>query len=133
MNTKAILTAVSLLLATSAYGIDEKFFKAIHQVESSGRTGKVIGDGGKALGPLQIHKAYFLDAAAYDKSLGKDYSKVEDLGFAKKVVKAYLKRYAPEAVKKNDYQTLARIHNGGPQGHKNAATVKYWQKVRERI
>ena len=130
---KAILTTAVLFLSTSVYGVDEKFFNALHQVEASGRTGKVIGDSGKALGPLQIHRAYFLDAAAYDKSLGKDYSKVQDLAFAKRVVKAYLRRYAADAVKRNDYQTLARIHNGGPQGHKNAATMKYWQKVKNWI
>lgn len=133
MNTKTILSVICLITSFAVHAVDEKFFNALHQVEASGRTGKVIGDSGKALGPLQIHKAYFLDAAAFDKSLGKDYSKVQDLAFAKRVVRAYLKRYAPNAVKRNDYQTLARIHNGGPIGHKNEATVKYWAKVKRHI
>ena len=133
MNMKLLAIAGAFVLAASAHATDEKFFKAIHFVEASGRTGKVIGDSGKALGPLQIHRAYFRDAAEFDPSLGKDYTKVQDLAFAKRVVKAYMKRYAPAAVKRNDYQTLARVHNGGPMGHKNPDTVKYWVKVKSRI
>lgn len=135
MNITSYITAVGLFVSSSLYGssLDEKFVKAIHQVESSGRTGKVIGDGGKALGPLQIHKAYFKDAVSYDKSLKNDYSKVTDLGFAKKVMSAYLNKYAPDAVRNDDYETLARIHNGGPMGHRNPDTVDYWKKVKKNL
>jgi len=129
---KHILLGLCCLSVVSR-AADEKLFAALHKVESGGRTGKIIGDNGRALGPLQIHKEYFLDAAAVDKTLGKDYSKVEDLSFAKRVVTAYLKRYAPTAYKTRDYQTLARIHNGGPAGHKKTATLKYWAKVKREL
>jgi hypothetical protein len=36
-------------------------------------------------------------------------------------------------VNKKDFETLARIHNGGPRGHKNPATVGYWNKVRKNL
>ena len=133
MNVKTLVTVLSLLTATSTKATDSRFFNALHQVESSGRTGRIVGDHGKALGPLQIHREYFNDAAEYDKSLGNDYSRVTDLAFAKKVVVAYLKRYAPKAVSTNDYKTLARVHNGGPAGYKNPNTVGYWKKVESNL
>lgn len=134
MNLKHIVLGVLITInSTFAGNINEKFFKALHQVESSGRTGRVIGDHGRALGPLQIHREYFNDAAEYDKSLGNNYNRVTDLEFAKRVVSAYLNRYAPKAVAKNDFKTLARVHNGGPNGHKVAATVKYWSKIEQNL
>jgi len=33
-------------------------------------------------------------------------------------------------VSANDWQTMARVFNGGPQGARKAATVKYWNRVR---
>ncbi len=133
MNMKIWLVSVGIGISLHAHATDNRFFKALHQVESSGRTGRVIGDNGKALGPLQIHREYFQDAAEADPSLGNNYNQVTDLGFAKRVVTAYLKRYAPKAVAANDFQTLARIHNGGPRGHKNPATLGYWTKVRKNL
>ncbi len=133
MNIKLWLVGVGIGISLHSHATDNRFFKALHQVESSGRTGRVIGDNGKALGPLQIHREYFQDAAESDPSLGNNYNQVTDLNFAKRVVTAYLKRYAPKAVATNDFQTLARIHNGGPRGHKNPATLGYWTKVRKNL
>lgn len=133
MNMKHILVSVGIGISLHANATDDRFFKALHQVESSGRTGMVIGDNGKALGPLQIHRKYFQDAIKVDPSLGKNYFQVTDLKFAKRVVTAYLKRYAPTAVKKKDFQTLARIHNGGPRGLKNTATLEYWNRVQKNL
>lgn len=133
MNMKLWLVGVGIGISLHANATDARFFRALHQVESSGRTGRIIGDNGKALGPLQIHREYFQDAVAADPSLGKNYNQVTDLGFAKRVVTAYLKRYAPKAVASNDLETLARVHNGGPRGHKNPATLGYWNKVRKNL
>lgn len=133
MNMKHLLVSVGIGISLHTNATDNRFFNALHQVESSGRTGRVIGDSGKALGPLQIHREYFQDAAEVDPSLGKNYNRVTDLEFSKRVVTAYLKRYAPTAVNKKDFQTLARIHNGGPRGHKNPATLGYWNKVQKNL
>ena len=59
------------------------FLNALHQVESNGKTGHIVGDNGKALGPFQIHYSYWNDVK--DKVGGK-YEDVENLDYAKKVV-----------------------------------------------
>jgi len=134
MNIKS-LGFTSLVFLTNAFAteLNPKFIKAIHQVESSGKLGNVIGDNGKALGPLQIHRSYFQDAVNFDPSIKTGYNSVTNLSIATRVVSAYLKRYAPIAVKQNDYKTLARIHNGGPNGNNNPNTNKYWTKVSNHI
>ncbi len=130
MKTKFMLLVLSLSTTyVSAATVNKKFLNALHQVESSGRLGAIVGDGGKALGPLQIHRNYFVDAAQFDHSLGNDYNRVTDLAFAQRVVNAYLNRYAATAVAENNFEVLARVHNGGPSGFKNRATVRYWTKV----
>ena len=118
-------TFLLLALAVTAQAAPPaSFFRALHVVETSGRTGPIIGDGGKALGPLQIHKAYHADAR-----IGGDYSRCADLDYSRRVVTAYLQRYAPAAWAAGDVTTLARIHNGGPRGAAKPATVAYGDKV----
>jgi len=118
------LTLLLALAATAQAAPPASFFRALHIVETSGRTGAILGDGGKALGPLQIHKAYHADAR-----IGGDYSRCADLNYSKRVVSAYLQRYAPAAWAAGDVTTLARIHNGGPRGATKPATVNYGNKV----
>jgi hypothetical protein len=119
------LLALFLALAATAQAAPPaSFFRALHTVETSGRTGAILGDNGKALGPLQIHKAYHADAR-----VGGDYSRCADLNYSKRVVSAYLQRYAPQAWAAGDVTTLARIHNGGPRGASKPATVNYAAKV----
>ena len=113
------------LCATAHAAPPDSFFRALHVVETSGRTGPILGDGGKALGPLQIHRAYHADSR-----VAGDYSRVADLAYSKRVATAYLKRYAPEAWAKGDVETLARVHNGGPRGHLKAATKSYGVRVK---
>ena len=121
MKRLALLLA---LCATAHAAPPASFFRALHVVETSGRTGPIIGDGGRALGPLQIHRAYHADAR-----IGGDYSRCADLDYSKRVVSAYLQRYAPAAWESGDVKTLARVHNGGPRGANKAATVAYGDKV----
>jgi hypothetical protein len=117
--------AIFLALATTAHAAPpESFWRALHLVETSGRHGPILGDNGRSLGPLQISRAYFTDSR-----VGGTYEQVTDLGFARKVVTAYLQRYAPKAWAAGDVVTLARIHNGGPAGARKAATVNYGAKV----
>lgn len=117
--------ALLLSLAATAHAAPpESFFRALHLVETSGRHGPILGDNGRSLGPLQISRAYFTDSR-----VGGTYEQVVDLGFARKVVTAYLQRYAPRAWAAGDVVTLARIHNGGPTGARKASTLNYGQKV----
>lgn len=118
--------ALLLVLAAAAHAAPpESFFRALHIVETSGRRGAILGDNGKALGPLQIHRGYWQDSR-----VGGTYEQCADLEYSKRVVAAYLQRYAPEAYSKGDIQTLARVHNGGPRGASKPATLSYAAKVR---
>lgn len=122
-----------------------KFFDAMHQVESNGKlTGNkpILGDNGRARGPLQIWKVYFEDAKQFsDDPVVKNgkYEDVDDLDFSKRVVIQYLKRYAPNALKSKNWQVLARIHNGGPAGANKNYTKKYkntgeyWERLKQHI
>lgn len=132
--TKFLTTLVcSCLISVSAGEVNDQFLKALHQVESSGRVGNIVGDNGKALGPLQIHRSYFNDAVAFDSTLTNRYETVTNLVYAQRVVSAYLNRYAPKAVKSNNFEVMARIHNGGPNGYKKSSTIPYWKKVQKHI
>ena len=101
----------------------EDLFYAIHQREAEGRVGVIDGynDGGAALGPMQIHKAYWIDSEVAGK-----YQDCVNLEYSKRVMLKYWERHCPKALESLDFQTLARIHNGGPTGHKRNSTVKYW-------
>jgi len=118
------LALILALCATAQAAPPPSFFRALHVVETSGRTGAILGDNGKALGPLQIHRAYHADAR-----IGGDYSRCADLDYSKRVVSAYLQRYAPAAWASGDVTTLARVHNGGVRGASKPATVAYGDKV----
>lgn len=112
------------LCATSHAAPPESFWRALHQVETSGRHGPIVGDGGKALGPLQIHRGFHADSRVPG-----PYERVADLAYARRVATAYFKRYAPAAWAAGDVETLARVHNGGPRGHLKPATKRYGAKV----
>lgn len=117
--------ALLLVSVCTACATDERFFQALHQVETGGRIGAIVGDKGKALGPFQIHKGYWTDS-----KVAGSYSDVVGTNYARKVVIAYLKRYCPDAVSSNNYEVMARVHNGGPKGNSKVATMSYWHKVK---
>jgi len=118
-----------LLMGADAVAQSDRLLDAIEQVESGGRT-NVVGDNGKAIGPMQIHRVYWKDAVEHDPSIGGSYSDCKDPTYARRIVRAYMDRYAPKGASD---EVLARIHNGGPKGHRKAATEKYWVKVRKRL
>jgi len=39
-----------------------RFYKALNMVETNGKQGRILGDNGNSLGPLQISYAYWLDS-----------------------------------------------------------------------
>ena len=124
---KSILATI--LLATTIHAAPpESFWRAMHHVETRGKTGWIWGDNRRSLGPLQISRAYFLDS-----KVPGSWGKCTNLAYSKRVATAYLKRYAPRAWATGDCETLARIHNGGPKGHKKGVTVGYWVKIRREL
>lgn len=107
--------------------LNPKFIEIIGKIESNNND-FAVGDKGKAISRFQIWEIYYKDAKNYDKSINFSYSSLTNKNNAVKVMTAYLNRYAREAVKNNDFEKLARIHNGGPLGYKKQSTIKYWQK-----
>ena len=125
MNYKTVYLSLLILLLTCACTAAtlSDFLKAVNQVEASGQTGMIWGDNHKALGPFQIHKQYWHDSCVQG-----SYKQVADYSYGSKVVIAYLKRFCPKALQNNDWETCARVHNGGP-GFSRTRTNFYWKKI----
>ena len=140
------IAIVALLLASTAAAqyTWRSTLDAIRQVETGGCPKGGIGtkgDRGNALGPYQIWKIYHTDAAERDKPLT-DYRRcLTSRSYSERVVKAYMTRYCGAAVRRlvqgtgtlADVERVARVHNGGPRGHKKKATLAYWAKVKQEV
>ena len=124
---------VSLFFVSSSFGISEKeltrVLQAIRIVESNNNP-SAVGDGGNAIGVYQIWESYWKDATEFS-NLGGKYRDCFVPEYADRVVRCYMKRYAtPRRLgREATMQDIARIHNGGPNGYKKQATIKYWEKV----
>lgn len=96
-------------------------------VESSNND-LAVGDQGKAIGCLQIHKAVVLDV---NRITGSNYrhSEMTNRVAARAVCEAYLKAYGKGA----STEQLARRWNGGPTGDRKSATEAYWAKVKKHL
>jgi hypothetical protein len=122
----ACLTCAAAFAGPRPPALTDSLLDAIRAVESGGDD-SAVGDGGRAIGPYQIHKAYWVDACAADPSLRSGtYADCFDAVYARRVVVAYLTRYG----RGRTADELARIHNGGPRGHLKSATLAYAAKVR---
>jgi len=139
-KTKHFLTLALLVLSSvSAFAqrpIDKDtrvFLDAIRRVETGGlpNAGKgAVGDKGASIGPYQIQRAYHADARM---KAGKYEDCSTDATYAEQTMLAYFARYAPKALESKDWETLARVHNGGPKGHTKKATLGYWAKVKKEM
>ena len=104
---------------------------ALIQVESAGDD-LAVGDGGNAIGCLQIWKVYWIDATERS-GIGGTYADCYDREYAKQIAAAYFTRYCREKWTEPaqfDAEFCARVHNGGPKGWRKSATDGYWSKVR---
>jgi hypothetical protein len=128
------LIAAAVITASAYAGprppaLTDALLDAIRQVESGGDD-RAVGDNGRAIGPYQIWRAYWIDACEYDPSLrDRGYEACFDAEYSRRVVIAYLSRYGQGKSAKE----LARIHNGGPRGHRKSATIAYWNKVQDAL
>lgn len=144
-----ILLFVLAMIITSDAAAEDRYswretLDAIRHVETGGTPNDGIGargDGGAAIGPYQIHRVYHVDAADRDKSLTNYQSCLSSKSYSEKVMRAYMHRYARAELlrleagrgTRADVEKIARIHNGGPRGHKKKATDGYWAKVARRL
>tara|TARA_R110000824_G_scaffold324316_1_gene511246 strand:+ start:226 stop:684 length:459 start_codon:yes stop_codon:yes gene_type:complete len=137
-----LIILFTVILAASALGSvsgqstlrskQEQLLNALIKVESNGND-KAIGDKGKAIGCLQIHRVYWVDAVERS-GLGGNYVDCMRRDYSKCVVRAYMNRHGGLWWKTMDgfnAKKIARIHNGGPKGYKKKATISYWKKVRK--
>lgn len=104
---------------------------ALIQIESSGND-LAVGDKGKAYGCLQIHKIYVDDVnriLGVEKYVHKD---AFDRLNAIDMFITYTNHYATyeRLGREPTVEDYIRIHNGGPDGWKNPATLKHWNKVK---
>lgn len=105
----------------------EPLIAALIIVESSGND-MAIGDGGRAIGPLQIHKSVVIDANRIAKT-NWTHQQMTNRAIARKVCEAYLTHYGKGCTT----EQLARKWNGGPTGDKKSATIPYWNKVKKHL
>ena len=127
------LAMVSTLEGSGSDSSPCKLLDAIRKVESNGDSSK-IGKVGE-LGCYQIRECFWIDALEHDPSIGGEYEDVIDKEYAEKCILAYWDRYATEKrlgrpVTDKD---RARMHNGGPNGHKKTSTIKYWNKIQNEL
>ena len=116
-----------IALSINAANMDD-FFVALAKVESSNNP-RAINKKENALGIYQIRLAYYKDSNVRGK-----HSDVYNPVIAKQVVLAYFQRYEPKALKNNDFETLARCHNGGCGWRKNKSlTDNYWNKIKKNL
>jgi hypothetical protein len=96
-------------------------------VESSGND-LAIGDNGRALGPLQIHRGVVLDV---NRITGSNYrwESMTNRAQARAVCQAYLEPYG----RGKTTEQQARIWNGGPTGDRKSSTEAYWAKVKKQL
>lgn len=100
---------------------------AIISVESGGNN-NAVGDHGRAIGPLQIHKEMVDDVNRFA-GTSYQWKRMTNRSESISVFTAYVKKYCL----KDDPETIARKWNGGPNGHKKPATLKYWNKVKAKL
>ena len=125
---KKILTIVAtIVLAIGAFAEpSDKLINALVKVESEGRA-TVVGDSGKAVGVLQIHKCVVDDVNRIYKTKY-TYEDRNNPVKSKEICKKYLMHYAGKNATDEKY---ARVWNGGPKGHTKKSTEKYWSKVKK--
>jgi hypothetical protein len=112
-----------------------RFLITLNKVEASGETNPPPGDNGTAIGPFQIHHAYWQDAVQTQPELLEPpgYQACTNWDYAGQIVKAYMLRYVPLAVASNNLETLARTHNGGPEGAQKDSTLIFWLKFQNQL
>ena len=127
-----VLTALS----ADAVEVSDNLLSALKMAESGNRS-HAIGDGGKAVGVLQLHKIYVDDAnriigyAKYKYADRYGIKKSEEM--VKVVLTHYGKHYERKTGKRCTDEVLARIHNRGYSQWNDNLGARYWSRVKKFI
>jgi len=109
----------------------DRCMKCICQVESNcnANIGCVMDVGSLSCGAYQIKDPYWQDCGRPGTGWQ---ACANTLACSETCVKAYMARYGTYCSNgaTPNCETYARVHNGGPLGCRNSATVNYWTKVR---
>jgi soluble lytic murein transglycosylase-like protein len=110
----------------------EQLLAAIAQVES-GSDPNAYNEAEQAAGMFQLRPIYVKDV---NRILNYDGYSLEDRYDPNKCVQmmcVYWAHYLnPDRIGRYPtYEDYARVHNGGPDGHKKASTRAYWKKVKD--
>ena len=129
MKSPAKFCVLGLLAATCLCGTNgdrySKILPAIEEVESGGDPA-AVGDGGKAIGILQIHPIMVRDCNRIVGERRWTMADRLDPDKSREMFRTYSNHYSR---KKTD-EVVARRWNGGPHGEELESTVPYWEKVR---
>jgi len=109
-----------------------RLLDAMADVESAGGR-RPIGDGGKSLGRYHIGSAYWTDGCEAGGFRWDYHELVWSAPHCERIILHYWLRWCPDALKRRDMETLARVHNGGPRGATKTATVDYWRKIKRHL
>lgn len=104
----------------------DEVVEKIRLVESGGRSDPPDGDGGRAVGALQIHKCVVDDVNRYYNTDFTDDDR-GDLTKSKVIAKLYISMWL-DAHKK---EIACRIFNGGPRGWRKKSTDRYWKRIQK--
>ena len=116
------LTILFLIICTFIQPTYDDLFNAIEIIEADDGTNV------NHIGPYQISYAYWLDSGtpgSYKDCYKKNYSKL--------VMVNYWRRYNREALHNKDFETLSRLHYGGPDGPLQEETIFYWGRIKENL
>jgi hypothetical protein len=97
-------------------------------IVESGNNDQAIGDQGRAIGCLQIHKAVVLDVNKFTGSSYRHQDMTNRVA-ARAVCQAYLEHYG----RGKTTEQQARIWNGGPTGDRKPVTLAYWRRVQRNL
>ena len=128
--TLILIVGMSFILNATP---SNKLIYAICKVESNNGM-YVVGNNGKAIGCLQIWKSVVDDVNKYSK-VKYTYDDRYDKDKSYQIFRLYIGHYATKKRlgRKPTNEDMARIWNGGPNGYKKTATIKYWNKVKKYI
>ena len=125
-----VLTALSV----NAVEVSDRLLHALKLAES-GYKSDAIGDNGKAVGILQLHKVYVDDAnriIGYKKySYSDRYDACKSEEITRIVLTHYGKHYERKTGKRCTDEILARIHNRGYSQWYDKLGERYWNKVKQ--